>query len=97
MAMSTSQQVSQARGMISMLDGIARAAVTGVRTNEEPWEAIRLVDPDKENGEAGLLSIATIDVEAMNAILQAAIGHILKAGDTVGSFRPGPAEPAAAD
>jgi hypothetical protein len=97
MAMTTSQQVVQARGMITMLDGIARAAVTGVRTSDEDWETIRLVDPDKENGEAGLLSIATIDVVAMNAILQAAIGHILRAGDTVASFRPSPAEPPASD
>lgn len=97
MAMSTSQQVAQARGMITMLDSIARASVIGVRTNDEGWETIRLVDPDKENGEAGLLSIATVNVVAMNAILDAAIGHILRAGDTVGSFRSGPTEPPAAD
>ena len=97
MAPSVAQQVAQARGLVTLFDGVLKVAVIGVRSENEPWETVRLVDPDRENAEAGLLSTATLSQDAVNDVILAALGGALKAGDTVGSFRSGPAEPAAAD
>lgn len=86
--------LTQAKAVASMLDGVARASVCGVRADGGEWQTIRLVSAEAEDLNAGHLSVASLSETVAMQVIAAALAGAQGAAAAVASFRVEPTEPA---